>query len=166
MIPVIKSPTADSRSCDSSKVSKEELRRSSQMHMHDVWQAMLYFQQKLVQTSAAHDFDKIADLDRFHKNFQTDFAEKDWLEDHWKLNRHHLTEEKGIPDDVNLIDVLEYVGDCVVAGMARTGTVYDLELPDELLQRALKNTVEDLKSQVKLIDPPAEKDEESDDDSE
>jgi hypothetical protein len=66
------------------------------------------------------------------------------------LNRHHLTKKDGIPDDVNLIDVLDFISDCVVAGMARSGKVYPLELPSELLQRAFDNTVSLLKAEVKV----------------
>jgi hypothetical protein len=35
-----------------------------------------------------------------------------------------------------------------MAGMGRSGSVYELKLPDELLQRAFKNTTDLLKSQV------------------
>jgi hypothetical protein len=42
----------------------------------------------------------------------------------------------------------EYVADCVMAGMARSGDVYALEASDELLRRAFENTVVLLKSQV------------------
>jgi hypothetical protein len=44
--------------------------------------------------------------------------------------------------------VLEHIADCVMAGMGRSGTVYELKLSDELLQRAFRNTVELLKSRV------------------
>jgi hypothetical protein len=53
---------------------------------------------------------------------------------------------------VNLLDVLEYISDCVMAGMARSGSVYDLTMPPELLERAFKNTVDLLKSQVVISD--------------
>jgi hypothetical protein len=36
----------------------------------------------------------------------------------------------------------------VMAGMARSGTVYELKLPPELLEKAFQNTVKMLKSQV------------------
>lgn len=43
------------------------------------------------------------------------------------------------------------IENCVMAGMARSGEVYPLELPDELLQRAFQNTVELLKSNVEVV---------------
>ncbi len=57
----------------------------------------------------------------------------------------------GVPDDVNLLDVLEHVADCVMAGMARSGSVYELKLSDELLQKAFKNTVKLLCDQTMLV---------------
>lgn len=57
-----------------------------------------------------------------------------------------------MPEDVNLLDVLEYISDCVMAGMARSGSVYDLTMPPELLERAFKNTVELLKKEVVLLE--------------
>jgi len=57
-----------------------------------------------------------------------------------------------VPEDVNLLDVLEYISDCVMAGMARSGSVYDLTMPPELLERAFKNTVELLKKEVVLLE--------------
>ena len=67
--------------------------------------------------------------------------------------------DDGIPGDVNLIDVLDFVADCIMAGMARTGEVYPLELPDDLLKRAFDNTVSMLKAEVVVETPDAEKEE-------
>ena len=53
-----------------------------------------------------------------------------------------------MPDDVNLIDVLDWIADCVMAGMARSGNVYPLAVPPEVLARAVANTVEMLKAEV------------------
>jgi hypothetical protein len=36
--------------------------------------------------------------------------------------------------------VLECITDCVMAGLARSGKVYDVILPNELLQKAVCNT--------------------------
>jgi hypothetical protein len=59
-----------------------------------------------------------------------------------------LLEPDGVPEDVNLIDVLDMITDCVMAGMGRTGTVYPLNIPPEVLMKAFQNTVELLKSQI------------------
>lgn len=52
--------------------------------------------------------------------------------------------------------MIEYISDCVMAGMARSGSVYDLEMPPELLERAFKNTVELLKAEVVVSDANTE----------
>ena len=53
---------------------------------------------------------------------------------------------------MNLIDVLEMIADCVLAGMARSGSVYPLNLPTEVLVKAFENTVQLLKENVKVVD--------------
>ena len=101
--------------------------------------------------TVCHDYDKLTDIDGFHSDFVTGFKENTWWENHRKIHRHHLAKEDGIPRDVNLIDVLEYIADCVMAGMARTGQVYPLP-SDDFLKTAFENTVELLKSNVQVID--------------
>jgi hypothetical protein len=108
----------------------------------------------LHRTAAVHDTDKITDIDGFHADFVTGFASSGWWERHRSLNRHHLNNDDGIPADVNLIDVLDYIADCVMAGMARSGSVYPLELPPELLDRAFQNTVALLTKAV-VVEQPA-----------
>ena len=152
MIRIEPSPTADTRSCDFKQVSKEQLRKSSVQHIGDVREALRFFAEQLSESARRHDNDKITDIDGFHADFVTGFEQTGWWDRHRKLNRHHLTMEDGIPGDVNLIDVLDFIADCIMAGMARTGTVYPLELPDELLKRAFDNTVTMLKREVVVVD--------------
>ena len=134
------SPTADTRTCDWSKVSAEQLLSSSLQHKSDMAQALGLFQSLLTEAAVRHDFDKLTDIQHFHADFQTGFKQTGWWDRHRKINRHHLAQEDGIPEDVNLIDVLDYIADCCMAGLARSGSVYDLHLPDEILQRAFQNT--------------------------
>ena len=147
-IVVRKSPTADTRTCDWSKVTREQLLESSNQHIRDVWLGMQLFEEMLYKARIAHDYDKIDNIDHFHADFQTGFKQTGWWDNHRKVNRHHLNVPDGVPDDVNLIDVIEHVVDCVMAGIARSGSVYELKLPDEILQRAFANTVELLKAKV------------------
>jgi len=102
----------------------------------------------LSEAARVHDHDKISDIDGFHRDFVTGFTQTEWWDNHRKVNRHHLLNEDGIPADVNLIDVLDMIADCVMAGMARSGSVYALNLNPEVLRKAFDNTVELLKSQV------------------
>lgn len=148
VITIQKSETADTRTCDFANVSKDTLLASSKRHIGDVGQALTFFRDELYKADIRHDTDKLTDIDGFHADFVTGFKQTGWWDRHRKLNRHHLTQSDGIPDDVNLIDVLDFIADCVMAGMARSGSVYALHLPPELLERAFQNTVELLKSQV------------------
>lgn len=154
MIPVSKSPTADTRTCDFANTSKETLLASSRQHIGDVVKALAFFSGKLTEAAGEHDYDKLTTIDWFHADFVTGFKQTGWWDNHRRIHRHHIDKPDGIPEDVNLVDVLEHISDCVMAGMARSGSVYELKLPNELLQRAFRNTVELLKSKVEVLDKP------------
>jgi hypothetical protein len=148
MIHIRKSETADTRTCDYANVTKEQLRASSHRHIDDVRQALRFFIERIDDLANVHDFDKITELDGFHRDFVTGFKQTDWWDIHRKVNRHHLNMADGVRENVNLLDVLDFIADCVMAGMARSGSVYPLRLTPELLERAFQNTVELLKAQV------------------
>jgi hypothetical protein len=148
MIEIEKSATADTRSCDFSKVTKEQLYQSSVQHIGDVRKALAFFSKQIEAASIRHDYDKLSEIDHFHADFVTGFKETGWWDAHRKLNRHHLLEADGVPENVNLIDVLDMIADCVMAGMGRTGEVYPLNIPPEVLMNAFQNTVSLLRRQV------------------
>lgn len=150
MIEIGKSSTADTRTCDFANTTKETLLDSSRQHIGDVGKAIAFFAGKLTEAASVHDYDKLTLIDWFHGDFVTGFKQTGWWDNHRKIHRHHLAQEDGVPSDVNLVDVLEFVADCVMAGMARSGDVYELKLPDELLRTALANTAAMLKAQVKV----------------
>lgn len=148
MITVRKSPTADTRTCDFANTTKETLLESSRTHIGDVVKAIAFFTGKLTEAAGEHDYDKLTSIDWFHEDFVTGFKQTGWWDNHRKIHRHHLGQADGVPQDVNLLDVLEYIADCVMAGMARSGSVYDLQMTPELIMRAFTNTVELLKKEV------------------
>lgn len=148
MITIKPSPTADTRTCDFANVTRETLYASSEQHIKDVQAALAFFGYKLGEASVRHDFDKLTDVATFHADFVTGFKQTLWWDTHRRINRHHLTQDDGVRDDVNLLDVLDFIADCVMAGMARSGSVYPLKLSPELLEKAFQNTVALLKSQV------------------
>lgn len=152
MIEIKKSETADTRTCDYANVTKEKLLASSRQHIGDVREALGFFSELLAIAATDHDTDKITDIDGFHADFVTGFKQTGWWDRHRKLNRHHLLQADGIPEDVNLIDVLDLVSDCVMAGMARSGSVYPLQLPPEILWKAFQNTITLLKDNVAVVD--------------
>jgi hypothetical protein len=150
MIKINKSETADTRTCDFTKVTKDTLEASSVSHIRDVYMGLRYFQELLEERAKLHDWDKLSNLDGFHSDFIGGFKSTIWWDEHRKINRHHLLQPDGVPVDVNLIDVLEMIVDCVMAGMARSGSVYPLDVTPELLKRACDNTVNLLMSQVEV----------------
>jgi hypothetical protein len=146
MIHIKPSPTADSRTCDFKNVTKDQLFDSSTQHIDDVGQALEFFVEELAISAHKHDRDKLTDIDGFHACFVTGFERRDWLDRHYKINRHHLNDE--VPEDVTLIDVLDMIADIVMAGMARSGEVYPLEISAGVLQEAMRNTIEMLKREI------------------
>lgn len=152
MIEITTSHTADTRTCDVTTVTKEQLLQSSLQHIQDVSKALGFFSGLLLEAAARHDYDKLSDIEGFHRDFQTKFERTEWWDKHRRLNRHHLLQEDGVPHDVNLIDVLDMISDCVMAGMGRSGSVYPLNITRDLLELAFQNTVELLKSQVVVVD--------------
>ncbi len=117
----------------------------------DVAKGMQFFASMLLEAANRHDHDKFSGIDQFHADFKTGFKQTEWWDNHRKVNRHHLLASDGVPDDVNLIDVLDMIVDCVMAGMGRSGSVYPLEIKPEVLMDAFNNTVELLKSQVIVV---------------
>jgi hypothetical protein len=116
-----------------------------------VQDALFFMIKQLDKAAEVHDHDKISDIDGFHRDFVTGFEQTTWWDNHRKVNRHHLLQADGVPADVNLIDVIDMICDCVMAGMARSGSVYPLNIDGEVLRRAFDNTVELLKSNVEVI---------------
>lgn len=151
LIRIQKSQTADTRTCDFANTSKETLLASSYQHIDDVRTALGFMQNLLNAAAEVHDHDKISDIDGFHRDFVTGFKQTEWWDKHRKVNRHHLLQADGVPADVNLIDVLDMICDCVMAGMARSGSVYPLNIDADVLRRAFDNTVELLKQNVEVV---------------
>lgn len=144
------SPVADTRTCDYTTVTKDQLLAASKQHIADVDAGLAFFMEQLRLAAWRHDTDKLTDIDGFHRDFVTGFTQTTWWDAHRRLNRHHLTQPDGVPEDVNLIDVLDYITDCVMAGMARSGGVYPLQIDPAVLQRAFENTVALLKANVEV----------------
>lgn len=150
MIIIQKSPTADTRSCDFSKVSQEQLLASSHQHIGDVQRVMMVLVQGMCEAAQSHDWTKISNIREFHDDFKTGFETQEWYKMHKAVERHHIASDDGVRPNVNLVDVMEHIVDCVVAGIARTGEVTPLKVSSETLQLAFQNTVEIVKAQVRL----------------
>lgn len=144
-------PNADTRSCgDPTKVTRAQLLEASQEHKRNIVDALNLFATLANLSGLNHDMDKLRDLDGFHANFQTGFKERDWLDRHYEKNRHHLENPDAIPEDVNLIDVLDHIADQVTASESR-GFVRPVDLSPELLQRAVANTEKLLRDRIVVV---------------
>ena len=155
VIYIKKSPSADSRTADPNKhISFEEFSKSTDMHREDVLNTMNELARLIQEAGKNHDWTKKEKEKEFYEQFTAskekgfNFKESKWYKYHATTERHHLN--SNVPKDVNLIDVLEMIADCCCAGMARSGNVYDLELPDEVLQNAFQNTVDMVKKMIKI----------------
>jgi len=155
-IQIKQSKTADTRSAEK-KVDKETLRLSSIQHISDVQEAMSFMIKKLGWIALKHDWTKIDFIDEFHRDFKAvqenkelDFKKLGWFERHVTSERHHVNDH--CPEDVNLFDLLERIADITMAGMGRTGKIYDDTLSPEILTKAYKNTIELLKNNIEVVD--------------
>ena len=153
MIRIQKSPTADSRTSIGNP-SKEDLLHSSHLHIDDVREAMAWFASKLNEAGDIHDHTKISGIDDFYHSYSRKltgdaFKAEKWYQTHLAEERHHLNDR--CPDDVTLIDVMERIADIVMAGMARSGSIYDDNIDPEILQRAYRNTIRLLQSQIEVV---------------
>lgn len=133
------------------KPSFEEFRDANEWHKVDVKHLMSNVATVIEIAGQRHDWTKVTRPydEMFYRNMidtmdgKIEFEDGEWAKLHYTTERHHL--RRNVPDDVNLIDVIEMVADCVCAGMARAGKVDPndeyYQVPTELLQTALNNTV-------------------------
>ena len=144
MIQIKKNPNGDSRTAPKD-VTFEQFQEANDMHRDDVASVMNHLAHRLQCMGTSHDWTKKSHEKLFYndflatKNDGVDFVSNDWYQLHINLERHHLT--SNCHEDVNLLDVIEMIVDCVCAGKARNGEVRELEINDEILKKALDNTV-------------------------
>ena len=154
MINIIKTPNADSRAAGMN-ISISDLSSATEYHICHVQQGLLFLEELLMEAAEKHDHTKLSTMEEFHKTITTctpgiEVKQSPWYKMHITEERHHLLAKT--PSDVNLIDVLEYITDCVMAGMSRTGKVLELKVPDDILRSAFNNTVSLLKANVNVVE--------------
>lgn len=149
-IKIKESKTADTRTCDWSRVTKKQLLESSIQHIGDIRKAHQFFIAMINRQAEIHDLSKITHIDDFYRNFKTGFKEFDWWEYHQKVERHHFQNPKFIQDDINLFDVLDQIADGVMAGMARSGEYRKEPIDKALLMKAYDNTIDLLLSKIEV----------------
>lgn len=153
MVTIYKNPNGDSRTAPKD-VTFKQFAQANDMHIRDVMSVMRELAHMIKQSGTMHDWTKKVYEEKFFNDFKNtlengiDFVNGEWYQLHVNRERHHLLSH--CPDDVNLIDVLEMIVDCTCAGLARSGEVRELEISDEILRKAVQNTVELIKSMVEV----------------
>lgn len=145
-----KTPNADTRSME--KIDYDLIYEDTKKHINAVKNVMEELANVIKLKGIQHDWTKLVYFDMFFNDLSTkktgaEFKSLEW----WKLHlkeRHHINDK--CYSDVNLIDVLEMVVDCVCAGKARTGNVYPIELSNDILQKALTNTTQMLMEMIEV----------------
>lgn len=154
-IKIKRNPNGDTRTAPKN-ISFEQFQEANDSHKGDVRKVMESLSNELSLRGAFHDYTKKSEERLFYNNFLdtmnngTDFVSNDWYQMHIAEERHHLLSR--CPDDVDLIDVIEMIVDCVCAGKARAGEVRAIEINDEILRKALDNTVLKVNDMTELID--------------
>jgi hypothetical protein len=148
MINLHKNPNGDTRTAPKD-VTYEQFQKANDMHIKDVRSVMWTIANFLDHAGRDHDYTKKTNEEEFYRDFTdtvnngSNFIEGDWYKMHVEKERHHLFAR--CPEDVNLLDVIEMIVDCVCAGKTRSGEVRPLEISDDILRLAVANT-------VKLVD--------------
>ena len=136
-----------------------EMVDSNRSHISDVETMMREIAEDIRTAGSNHDITKMGDpyKSMFYRELcatiegkMDNFTKGEWYPMHCKAERHHLNEH--CPEDVNLIDVLEMICDCVCAGMARTGSVYPVLISEDVLRKAFDNTVQMCIDSVEIIE--------------
>lgn len=153
-------PNGDTRTADRNNLPTfEEFHDANESHIDDVKRVMFMLSNECTRKGWEHDFTKFSREREFYSDFLktiTDdpsipgafnFEEGDWYKMHVAAERHHL--DKSVPEDVNLLDVIEMIVDRVCAAKARGGS-YDYNISDYLLQRAYFNTYELINSMTEV----------------
>lgn len=155
MIEIKKNPNGDTRTAPKD-VTFEQFQEANDMHIEDVSSVMYELSKMIDARGENHDCTKKSQERMFYRDFVNtqengdDFTKSEWYSLHTKAERHHLL--SSCPEDVNLIDVLEMIVDCTCAGLARSGEVRDLEINAEILEKAVNNTTQLIKSMVKITE--------------
>jgi hypothetical protein len=155
MIKIKRNPMGDTRTATHIP-SFTEFCEANLSHCEDVENMMALVAKKIDEAGKKHDFSKCVEPHRslFYRELcatvdgKMNFTDGKWYPFHCTTERHHLDEY--CPTDVNLIDVIEMICDCVCAGVARSGEIRQIEISNYVLQDAIKNTAKMLCESVEV----------------
>ena len=161
-----KNPNGDTRTAPNG-ITFEQFHKANESHRDDVYNVMNKLSSIIKETGIKHDWTKSEEysynesaLGKYEHMFYDDFTksmkgelnfvEGRWYKMHVAKERHHLLSR--CPEDVNLIDVIEMVVDCTVAGLARSGEVRPMEINSDILMKAVENTSKMIQEMVTVDD--------------
>lgn len=131
----------------------EEVCKANEMHIEDVEKVMSEIGWELLNRGHNHDITKSVLSKMFYDNMiktingDIKFEDGEWANIHYNNERHHL--RRVVPEDVNFIDILEMICDCVCAGKARSGKDFvDVCMDYPTLLTAYENTVKMINEHV------------------
>ena len=155
-IEIKKNPYGDSRTAPED-VNFILFSEANDSHRSDVKRVMECIADMVKEAGKNHDWTKTGPYEiDFFRDFianlagKQNFTDGTWYPMHVTTERHHLLSY--CPDDVNIIDVLEMIVDCTLAGLTRSGTVRPVEIDSEILKKAVDNTVQLIKNMVEVVD--------------
>ncbi len=154
IIRIYKNPNGDTRTAPNN-ITFKQFQEANDSHRADVRGVMNALGFMLCENGEKHDWTKKSEEAMFYRDFLAtindgvDFVSGEWYQLHVNTERHHLLSR--CPEDVNLLDVVEMIVDCVCAGKTRSGEVRDLEISNDILEMALKNTVKLIDDMTKVI---------------
>ena len=135
-----------------------EFEWANRSHCEDVKNMMRAIASEIRDRGIAHDYTKTSESTKslFYRELcatiegkMDDLTAGEWYPLHCAAERHHLNVR--CPNDVNLIDVIEMLCDCICAGMARSGEVKPIEIETDILKIAVQNTVTMLANAVEIV---------------
>ena len=156
IVEIDKSPNADSRTADKGKVSFEDFSKATDMHREDVKNVIYELARRLREIGDKHDWTKKEQEDEYYDSYVaakkngTDFHKSDWYRNHVKEERHHI--KYHVADDINLLDILEVICDHCCDELVEKGKVGKMDIDEDVLMKAFNNTVELVKSFIRLDD--------------
>ena len=149
----------ETKRCDTRAIVKtfteEDVLKDTIAHQEAVKLTCQFIADKLLEQAKNHDYTKIGDyLPMFTMALKTGFKDDEfkklnWWKIHIDKERHHLNGKA--PDDVNIVDVIEMLCDCVCAGLARNGKVYTVSINKEVLNKAITNTIDLLIKNIEVV---------------
>ena len=141
----IKRLSAYIKKTDIKEATKEDILQASAIHINDVQKGCAFIADKIIDAGINHDRTKIL----FNDNFFDESNQYIGVEEHLSRERHHSVHiDNKCPEDVTLIDIIEYIVDVTMSATARKGRVSDAPISSEILQKAYKNTFEMLKKEI------------------